>query len=238
MLGSFFKKNLLISRSCIYFESQSTFIMEKQSGLDAIKDIKQMMERSSRFISLSGLSGVAAGICALVGAWFAYDVVGQNMHMRYGFEAKGLNLKHFMGYRLFTIALYTLVAAIVAAFLFTWWNSKKTKVPLWGSASKRLFINFSVPLFAGGVFLLKMIDLEYFGLIAPGCLIFYGIALVNASKYTLGEIRYLGYGEIILGLLNCWMPGTGLLFWTLGFGVLHIIYGVVMWWKYEKTASS
>lgn len=214
-------------------------MQERQSGLDTLKDIKQMMERSSRFISLSGLSGVAAGICALIGAWFAYDVVGHNMHLKYSsLGPKGLNIKQFMGYRLFNIAAYTLLAAIIVAFLFTWWNSRKTKVPLWGSASKRLFINFSIPLFAGGVFLLKMIDLEYFGLIAPGCLIFYGIALVNASKYTLGEIRYLGYGEIALGLLNCWLPGVGLLFWTLGFGVLHIIYGVVMWWKYEKSHAA
>lgn len=208
---------------------------EKQSGLDALKDIKQMMERSSRFISLSGLSGIAAGICALVGAWLAYGVVGDAIRLKYpAFESRGLSLKHFMGYRLFVIAAYTLMAAIVAAFIFTWWNSRKTKVPLWGSVSRRLFINFSIPLFAGGVFLLKMIDLEYFGLIAPGCLLFYGIALVNASKYTLGEIRYLGYGEILLGLINCWMPGAGLLFWTLGFGVLHIVYGAMMWWKYEK----
>ncbi len=212
---------------------------EKQSGLNALKDIKQMMERSSRFISLSGLSGVAAGICALVGAWFAWDVIGSSMQMRYQSPVnKGLSLTHFMGYRLFNIAFYTLIAAVIVAFLFTWWNSRKTRVPLWGSASKRLFINFSIPLFAGGVFLLKMIDLEYFGLIAPGCLLFYGIALVNASKYTLGEIRYLGYGEILLGLLNCWLPGYGLLFWTLGFGVLHIVYGVLMWWKYEKNSIS
>ena len=93
--------------------------------------------------------------------------------------------------------------------------------------------NFCLPLFAGGVFLLRMTELGYFGMIAPGCLLFYGIALVNASKYTLGEIRYLGYAEIILGLISCWFPELSLLFWTLGFGVLHIIYGAAMWWKYD-----
>ncbi len=225
------------SRTYIYFEFQSTFMEEKQSGLEALQNIRQMMERSSRFISLSGLSGVAAGICALIGAWFAWDLIGDGMAMRYrSVVGRGVNLSRFMGYQLFSIALYTLAAALIAAFLFTWWNSRKSGMPLWGTASKRLFINFCIPLFAGGVFLLKMIDLEYFALIAPGCLLFYGIALVNASKYTLGETRYLGYGEIVLGLVNCWLPGYGLLFWTLGFGVLHILYGALMWWKYEKNS--
>ncbi len=208
---------------------------EKQAGLDTLKDIKQMMERSSRFISLSGLSGIAAGICGLVGAWFAYQVIGNTMHVRFqSFDYNSVTIKKFMGYRLFTIAVFTLVSAIAVAFLFTWWNSKKNNISLWGSTSKRLAVNFLIPLIAGGIFLLRLIALEYFGLIAPGCLIFYGIALVNASKYTLGEVRYLGYGQIILGLINCWFLGSGLLFWTLGFGVLHIVYGAVMWWKYER----
>lgn len=210
-------------------------MQEKYAGLETLKDIKQMMERSSRFISLSGLSGIGAGICALVGSWFAYKVIGGHgdPDIR-GFNYGSVTIKEFMGYRLFTIALYTLVSAIVVAFFFTWLNSKKNNVPLWGAASRRLMINFCIPLFAGGVFLLRMIALGYFGMIAPGCLIFYGISLVNASKYTLGEVRYLGYGQLLLGLISCWFLGSGLLFWTLGFGVLHIIYGAVMWWKYEK----
>lgn len=210
-------------------------MQEKIAGLETLKDIKQMMERSSRFISLSGLSGIGAGICALVGSWFAYQVIGGNETVPVrGYDYESVTIKEFMGYRLFTIALYTLVSAIIVAFFFTWLNSKKNNVPLWGSASRRLMINFCIPLVAGGVFLLRMVALGYFGLIAPGCLIFYGISLVNASKYTLGEVRYLGYGQIILGVISCWSLGSGLFFWTLGFGVLHIIYGAVMWWKYER----
>ena len=95
-------------------------------------------------------------------------------------------------------------------------------------------LNVSIPMIAGGMYLLKLIENGAYGLIAPGCLIFYGLALVNASKYTLDEVRYLGYGQIILGVLNCWAPGYGLYFWAAGFGILHIIYGVLMWRKYEK----
>ncbi len=207
---------------------------DKNTGLDTLKDIKQMMERSSRFISLSGLSGIAAGICALVGAWFAYDIIGNSSRQYNNYYPDIIAIKQFTGYKLFRIALFTLIAAFILALIFTWIKSKKNNVPIWGRSSKRLIWNVAFPLIAGGIFLLRMIQLGYFGMIAPGCLIFYGLALVNASKYTLGEVRYLGYCQVILGLINCWFLGYGLYFWTIGFGVLHIIYGAMMWWKYER----
>lgn len=209
---------------------------DKNAGLDTLKDIKQMMERSSRFISLSGLSGIAAGICAMIGAWFAYGIIsGNHRHKEYSnYYPDIISLRQFMGYALFQIALLTLIAAFALALIFTWIKSRKNKVAIWGTSSKRLMWNVAVPLIAGGIFLLRMIQLGYFGMIAPGCLIFYGIALINASKYTLGEVRYLGYCQVILGLINCWFLGYGLYFWTIGFGVLHIIYGAMMWWKHER----
>ncbi|HRO46173.1 hypothetical protein [Agriterribacter sp.] len=208
---------------------------QEHPALDALKDIKQMMERSSRFISLSGLSGVAAGICALTGAWFAYQVIsGNNPVYKESYDYGSLTLGNIMKYKLPAIALLTLGSAILTAFLFTYIKSKKSNTPIWGTTSKRLILNFCIPLFAGGVFLLRMTELGYFEMIAPGCLLFYGIALVNAGKYTLGEVRYLGYGQIVLGLIGCWFPALGLFFWTLGFGALHILYGSLMWWKYDK----
>ncbi len=214
------------------------FMGEQQQPLEDLQHIKKMMERSSRFISLSGLSGIAAGICALVGAWFANGVIVDNGGPS-GYRelvSKTLevtSLQDFMGHRLFQIAIYTFIGAFISAFLFTWLRSRKNDVPLWGYTSRRLLINVSVPMIAGGIYLFKQMQFGNYGLIAPGCLIFYGLALVNASKYTLGEVRYLGYCQILLGIVNCWFVGYGLYFWAVGFGLLHIIYGSVMWYKYE-----
>lgn len=208
-----------------------------------LQHIKQMMERSSRFISLSGLSGVSAGVCALIGAFFANKVINRS----YGNTLKkldndlydvastrNLSVREFMGNSLFQIAILTFIASFLLSFLFTYLRSKKTNTKIWGTTSKRLFINVMIPLVAGGIYILKLIEAETYGLIAPGCLIFYGLALVNASKYTLGEVRYLGYLQILLGIVNLWNVGNGLYFWAIGFGVLHIIYGVFMWNKYER----
>ncbi|MBK7432486.1 MAG: hypothetical protein IPI66_00440 [Chitinophagaceae bacterium] len=207
---------------------------EQQKPIEDLQHIKRMMERSSRFISLSGLSGIAAGLCALAGAWFASQKI--NCWVKGNCDL-GLLLSSTEGKlidELFWIATLTFIAAFVSAFLFTYLRSKKNGTPIWGVTTFRLFWNTVIPIIVGGAFLIRMMQMGEFQLVAPGCLLFYGLALVNASKYTLSEVRYLGYGQIILGLFNLWLIGYGLQFWAMGFGVMHILYGVVMWWKYER----
>lgn len=210
---------------------------EKQQSTDTlqeIKDIRRIMERSSRFISLSGLSGVAAGICAWAGAW-----IGGNILDKYygSYDSQGF----FSGddfsrlkIKLVGLAVAVFAAAFISSFYLTWRRARKQGLPLWDHTSKRVFWNMVIPLLAGAGFVLGMLRYDEWRFVAPACLIFYGLALVNASKYTLTDIRYLGYCEIILGLVNMFFIGYGLYFWAAGFGALHIIYGAAMWWKYER----
>lgn len=209
------------------------FMDEQQQSLQELKHIKDMMERSSKFISLSGLSGIAAGICALAGAWFASQVINCWVKGDCSFARLAISDGN-MQEKLFLIALLTFIAAFISSFFFTWLRSKRTGDRLWGPTTMRLLWNTAILLLAGGLFLFRSMQLEQYGLIAPGCLIFYGLALINASKYTLGEIRFLGYAQVLLGIANLWMIGYGLYFWAAGFGLLHIIYGFIMWWKYER----
>jgi hypothetical protein len=213
-----------------------------QQPLDTLQDIKRIMERSSRFISLSGLSGVAAGICALAGAWFAQIELGRyNVENGSGFNGnRGEYIfkdgHQYLRNNLLLIAVITFAAAFILSFFFTYLRSKKTNTPVWDRTARRVMINVAIPMVAGGIYLLALVNANNYAFIAPGCLLFYGLALVNASKYTLNEIRYLGYTEILLGLINCWATNYSLLCWAIGFGVLHIIYGVIMWWRYERKA--
>lgn len=223
-----------------YFAFQSAFMNKEsiQQHSDLLH-IKNMMERSSKFISLSGLSGVAAGTCALIGAYFASNVIKNSNGLElskldYNLYSRNYSIQTYMGNKLFVIALATFVVSFVLSFLFTWLRSRKTNTPLWGSTSKRVAINMFIPMVAGGLYILKLIEHGAFGLIAPGCLIFYGLALVNASKYTLGEVRYLGVLQIVLGIINLNYVGLGIYFWAAGFGILHIVYGLIMWAKYER----
>lgn len=206
---------------------------QNQQTLETLQDIKRMMERSSRFISLSGLSGIAAGICAIVGAWFAKEKLN-SYYIRFETDGyTGPNF-HLLKMDLLMIAVAVLGAALLSSFYFTWRKAKHNKLPVWDATARRLTWNLLIPLLAGGLFIMAFYQNNEWRYIAPACLVFYGLGLVNASKYTLTDIRYLGYCEIILGLLNTQFVVYGLYFWVAGFGLLHIIYGFVMWWKYEK----
>ncbi len=206
---------------------------------EELHQIKQMMERSSRFISLSGLSGIAAGTCALVGAYFASNVIyksqgGIIQGIDINLTNQSPSIADLLGNNLIQIAILTFLASLVSSFIFTFLRSKTTNVSVWGTTSKRLFINLSIPLLIGGIFLIKLIQIGAVGLVAPGCLIFYGLALVNASKFTLIEIKYLGYSQLIIGIVNLCFIEKGIFLWAAGFGGLHIVYGLIMWIKYER----
>lgn len=212
----------------------NTEIQNQDNPQSTLRDIKQMMERSSRFISLSGFSGIAAGLCALAGAHFANQMLTTTPRYSDGEVHKPEYVFEYFRDPLSLLAIATFITAFVLAFIFTYFRSQKTGTPIWGTTAKRLMFNVAVPLFVGGCFIIKLLDIGAFGLIAPGCLIFYGLALLNGSKYTLGEIKYLGYAQLILGLANLFFIGYGIYFWAIGFGIMHIVYGIVMWYKYER----
>jgi hypothetical protein len=207
---------------------------DKNVHLDTLQDIKQMMERSSRFISLSGLSGIGAGVCALGGAFFTLRMMSSERAKGVDYRQLALETGSEVQHQLLLIGAITFAAALAVSFTFTYIRSAKTGTALWGTTAKRLLWNTLIPLVVGGIVAIRFIQWGYGGLVAPTCLLFYGLALINGSKYTLSEIRWLGFSELILGLLNLWFIGYGLMFWAIGFGALHIIYGTAMWLKYEK----
>ncbi len=203
-------------------------------SLQDVRDIRKMMERSSRFTSLSGLSCVAAGICALAGAWLAHYLIsgyyGDDLsRWEYSDQSFGS-----LRIQLLLTAAGTFGAALLGASFFTWRKAKRQGEKLGNHVSRKVFWSMAIPLVTGAIFTLGMLRYSEWRFVAPACLVFYGLALVNAGKYTVADIRYLGYCEIILGLINVLFIQHSFYFWALGFGVLHIIYGVVMWWKYEK----
>jgi len=203
-------------------------------NLQTLKDIKKTMERSSRFISLSGWSGIAVGLCALIGAgvaWYRINSYRSNM-------ASGVSCPVCLKSDLILIASIVFVASFITAALFTFLKSKKEGVAIWGNSARKLLWNTMLPMIAGGFLLWRMMELNQYELIAPVSLIFYGLALVNGSKYTIGEVRYLGYAEIIIGIISLWLFHAGLLCWAIGFGVFHIIYGMMMWWKYDRVPQN
>ncbi|MFZ0491473.1 MAG: hypothetical protein WAM00_14590 [Salegentibacter sp.] len=209
--------------------------MENEKYLQDLSEIKQMMNRSSRFISLSGLSGVFAGIYALAGAAIAKILLSRTASLyRLGYDAfTETTPRAKLIMQLFLIALVVLILAIGTAVFLTTRKARKNGQKIWDNTSKRLLINFFTPLTTGGIFCLVLLQYGLVGLLAPAMLIFYGLALIHASKYTYGDLRSLGYTNLALGLIATQFIGYGLYFWAAGFGLFHIIYGIWMYKKYE-----
>jgi hypothetical protein len=201
-----------------------------QTNLKAIRDIRKIMERSSRFISLSGWSGIMAGICGIAGAW----VANERIDLYYEGIGPAANCADCLKNELIGIAAVVFVVAFICAVVFTYIKSKKEGVPIWGKSARRLLWNTMLPMIVGGFVILKMMDLNFYELLAPLALVFYGLALINGSKYTMGEVRYLGYAEIITGIFAMYFVRYGLYAWAFGFGLLHIIYGISMWWNERR----
>lgn len=188
------------------------------------------MNRTTRFISLSGLSGVSTGIVALAGAYLAYQTVfsGSDYLSYQAVEISRGDLNNLL-----LIAIGTLFLAIGGALFFTSRKTKKQNHRVWDIQSRRLLINLLIPLITGGVFCFMLLLKGFVGMLAPLTLIFYGLALVNGSKYTLPEIRNLGIIQVVLGLAAFQFVELGVLFWALGFGVVQIVYGLIIQVKYR-----
>ena len=201
-----------------------------------LQTIREIMERSSKFLSLSGLSGIFAGVCALVGAaiaWFFILDADQGQFIEYLRNASG-SLTSGPGLYLASDAMLVLGLAVLGAFYFSRRKASMAGQQFWTNTTRRLLVHFMIPLVSGGIFTLILLFHNNLELAASVMLIFYGLSLVNAGKFTFSEIHYLGLTEIILGILAGVFISQGLLFWTIGFGLMHIIYGSLMYFRHER----
>lgn len=199
--------------------------------LKDISEMRAMMERNSKFLSLSGLSGVSAGICALIGAAIAWWYLGMSIDY---LRTPILHTRNELHWFFALDSGLVMVFAVGLATLFSRRMAKKKNLPLWTPTSKLLLINLLLPLIAGAAFCLILLWHGAIGFIPASMLLFYGMALLNASKFTMSEMRYLAITELVLGLGCAIWIGHSLYFWALGFGIAHIAYGAVMYYKYER----
>jgi len=221
--------------------------MEDKQYIEQLKDIRNLMDRSSRFVSLSGLSGVMAGIYAILGALTVKYIIHSFYTadwVRKTYEVSGTHFKRYIilesteFLQIVIVACTVVVLSVATAIILSWRKARKRNEKAWNATSKRMLINFSIPLITGGIFGIMLLKQGHYGLISPVTLIFYGLSLLNGSKYTLETLRSLGISFIVLGLINTMLPGYGLQFWTIGFGFFHIIYGTYMYIKFDRKQTA
>jgi hypothetical protein len=206
---------------------------ELESGLKDISAIRSMMERASKFLSLSGFSGISAGLIALAGAWTA-DLALDRSGAHIPLPGEQVAASSWPGWFLFADAVSVRVVALACATYFSVRMARKKGNPLWGPATMYMLAALAIPLGAGGAFCIILALHGLYGLLPAAMLIFYGLALLSAGNFTFGEVRYLGIIEVLLGLTGGLRPALGLLLWAGGFGLLHIVYGILLYMRHEK----
>lgn len=205
--------------------------MEKQKELlEEISGIKNLMERSSTFTSISGLAGIGAGIIGLAAFIISLIKISEYPDLYQITISQKKELVMF----LLIVALLTLIVAGAVVTFFTYRKAKLKGLNIKDVSGKKLFLNLMIPLVTGGIFSIILLTQGVYDLIIPLTLIFYGLALVNAGKYTFEEMSWLGIFEIIIGLIAAAFTPYSLWLWGIGFGALNIIYGAIMYYKYER----
>ena len=207
---------------------------EHKERLQDISEIRAIMERRSKFLSLSGLSGVGAGLVALLGAWLSYryldaeGLYGQLRSREYMLVERG------QLFNLIALAAGIMLVAGGVAWFFSRQLALRKQLPMWNPTARLMTINLALPLVAGAAFCVLLAHWGAGIFVAPASLIFYGLAIFSAGQHTHSEIRWLGASEVALGLIGCLFPGHGLIIWAVGFGALHILYGLLMYVKYDR----
>lgn len=206
---------------------------QQQDYIRDISEIRSMMEKSTKVLSLSGWAGIMAGIYALIGAFFAYKVLYFNPdEIIYWSFSESEYSEGIL--KLILVAGSVLVLAVGTAIYLSNRKAVKRNEKLWNATSRRLLANMAVPLVVGGILVLILISKGLIALVAPMTLLFYGLSLIIASRFTFEDVKMLGFIQICLGLVSSYFIGYGLLFWALGFGVAHIAYGIYIHFKYER----
>ena len=196
--------------------------MNKDKALESVNEIKELMEKSSKFISISGLAAIMAGVYALAGTYIATCLVTPDTTL-----ITALKL-------MIIVAILVLAAAAVTAGILSYNKSKKLRQKFFSKLTYRALWNFSLPMLAGGIVCISILMHEYYDILASVMLLFYGLALVNTSKFTYSSVAWLGYAFLCLGIADCFFEGHALMFWTIGFGGFHILYGMLFYLQYER----
>lgn len=206
---------------------------EERDYIQDIVEIRSMMERSTKFLSLSGWAGVMAGIYALAGAYIAFNFLGFNPGKIVYSTTESATIPSNLPAVIF-VAIVILTLAIGTAIYLSYKKAMRKGEKVWNATSRRMVTSMAVPLVAGGILVLVLLSKGFIGLIAPLTLLFYGLALYSASKFTYNDVKLLGLIQIGLGLAGTWFITYGLLLWVIGFGVVHIVYGIYMHFRYER----
>lgn len=179
---------------------------------DNLRFIRDTMERAASFTAVPGWGGVVIGVTALGAGAVAFD---RPLHEQ------------------FLVWLAEALLALVIAWLAVRIKSKRLALSLQSRPARRALLSFMPPLLAGAILTAVLYHLQIFG-VTPGLwLLLYGAAVVTGGAFSVRIVPVMGLCFMSVGAVSLFAPSQwGNIFLMLGFGGLHIAFGIVIARRY------
>jgi hypothetical protein len=209
----------------------------EQDHLESIREMRNLMERSTRYLSLSGMAGVMVGFIALAGVAALLTLMGIPIGQPVSFidpAAAGGPETSRINERILIMAALVFSLSLIVESSFAVRNARKLGLPLWDATARRLLTALLIPIVGGGIYCISLLQSGRVDDLAAASLIFYGLGLMNAGKYAVPDVGRLGIAVFATGLIASFFPLQAVYFWAFGFGILHIIYGISIHFKHQR----
>jgi hypothetical protein len=184
---------------------------DREQAKETLAYIRRTMESASSFTAVSGWGLVGVGAVGLAAAWIA---------SRGGDPA---NLRVWVPAAVVSVAI-----AVVSNIS----KAKRTDVPIWSGAIRRL-VWVMAPALAAGAMLTVVLARDGAGYLLPGMwLALYGAGVAAGGEFSIRGIRWMGVSFLVLGAAALLRPDLGLAIMAAGFGGLHILVGLDIVWRH------
>ena len=177
-------------------------------AMDNLRFIRETMERSASFTAVSGWAGVAMGVVALGAA-----AVARLQEAPWAWLAVWL-------------AAASLSAAVAVGGMAM--KSRSVGTPLFSGPGRKFASSFAPPIAVGGALTLALFGAGQTALLPGTWLLLYGAAVVTGGAHSVRIVPLMGVMFMATGAVALALPGWGDVFMAVGFGLLHLVFGVII----------
>ncbi|MBC7797651.1 MAG: hypothetical protein H7Z37_12330 [Pyrinomonadaceae bacterium] len=202
-------------------ENTPATFLEKESeppklsdrAFDNLRFIRETMERSTAFTAVSGYGGALMGATAIGAAIIA---------------SQQTSTKYWL-----ITWLAEAVLALAIGVLAMWQKAKIIDAKLFSTPTRKFALGFAPPIFAGIALTIVFYKHNLNDLLPTVWLLIYGAAVMTGGMFSVKPIPIMGAMILSLGVISAISPPEyGNILMALGFGVLQIIFGVIIGRKF------
>jgi hypothetical protein len=185
------------------------------------------MERGTIYKNISSASAVAAGLVTLAGC-----------------AVRRAGVLPFDDKWSFFVTWGSVFAVALAAIVyFTAAQARRNGEPLWSRSARTVVLSILPAFFAAVVLSHVMFHRGLRDLLPGTWMLLYGCGALAMSFFTPVAIRVLGIAFMVAGTIALLLPGHELLSMGLGFGGIHLTWGLALalqrqWWRPPQAAKS